>query len=410
MRLELNGTSAFDRVFRERSIFELDCRVVRPDGTVRHIHSLAHPMFNESGDLTEYVGTIIDTTERKLAEEALKKAFAEIKTLKDQLAQEKLYLEEEIRSERGFEEIIGESVELKRILKQVETVAPTDSIVLIEGETGTGKELIARAIHNLSSRRERTFVKINCAAIPMGLLEAELFGHEKGAFTGAIAQRVGRFELANRGTVFLDEIGEIPLELQAKLLRVLQEREFERLGGTRTLHVDVRVIAASNRDLAEMISERAFRSDLYYRLKVFPIMVPALRERVEDIPTLVRYFTQRYARKLRKAITSIGSETMSALCRYPWPGNIRELENFVERSVILSRSSMLEAPLGELAPLHRRKADVSTLKDLQREHILRALNESNWVIGGRSGAAAKLGMKRTSLQYKMQKLGISRPR
>jgi PAS domain S-box-containing protein len=400
----------FDRVFRERSIFELDCRVVRPDGTVRHIHSLAHPMFNESGDLTEYVGTIIDTTERKLAEEALKKAFAEIKTLKDQLAQEKLYLEEEIRSERGFEEIIGESVELKRILKQVETVAPTDSTVLIEGETGTGKELIARAIHNLSSRRERTFVKINCAAIPMGLLEAELFGHEKGAFTGAIAQRVGRFELANRGTVFLDEIGEIPLELQAKLLRVLQEQEFERLGSTRTLRVDVRVIAASNRDLAKMVSERAFRSDLYYRLKVFPIMIPALRERVEDIPTLVRYFTQRYARKLRKAITSIGSETMSALCRYPWPGNIRELENFVERSVILSRGSMLEAPLGELAPVHRRKADMSTLKDLQREHILRALNESNWVIGGRFGAAAKLGMKRTSLQYRMQKLGISRPR
>lgn len=354
----------FERAVRERSIFELDCRVVRPDGTVRHIHSLAHPVFNESGDLTEYIGTIIDTTERKLAEEALKKAFAEIETLKDQLAQEKLYLEEEIRSERGFEEIIGESIELKRILKQVETVAPTDSTVLIEGETGTGKELIARAIHTLSSRRERTFVKINCAAIPTGLLEAELFGHEKGAFTGAIAQRVGRFELANRGTVFLDEIEEIPLELQAKLLRVLQEQEFERLGSTRTLRVDVRVIAASNRDLAKMVSERAFRSDLYYRLKVFPIMVPALRERVEDIPTLVRYFTQRYARKLRKAITSIGSETMSALCRYPWPGNIRELENFVERSVILSRGSMLEAPLGELAPLHRRKADVSTLKDL----------------------------------------------
>jgi formate hydrogenlyase transcriptional activator len=228
-------------------------------------------MFNESGDLTEYVGTIIDTTERKLAEEALKKAFAEIETLKDQLAQEKLYLEEEIRSERGFEEIIGESIELKRILKQVETVAPTDSTVLIEGETGTGKELIARAIHTLSSRRERTFVKINCAAIPTGLLEAELFGHEKGAFTGAIAQRVGRFELANRGTVFLDEIGEIPLELQAKLLRVLQEQEFERLGSTRTLRLDVRVTAASNRDLAKMVSERAFRSDLYYRLKVFPM-------------------------------------------------------------------------------------------------------------------------------------------
>ncbi len=275
-------------------------------------------------------------------------AYRQISDLKDRLAQEKLYLEDEIRSELNFEEIVGKSEALRRVLKQVETVAPTDSTVLIYGETGTGKELIARALHNLSSRKSNAFVKLNCAAIPTGLLESELFGHEKGAFTGAIAQRVGRFELANRGTVFLDEIGEVPLELQPKLLRVLQEREFERLGSARTLHTDARLIAATNRDLVSMVEEQKFRSDLYYRLNVFPIRVPALRERPEDIPLLVRHFVQQFSRRIGKHIGTIPSDTMSALAGYEWPGNIRELQNIIERAVILSRGPVLEVPTDEL--------------------------------------------------------------
>ncbi len=331
----------------------------------------------------------------------------EIDRLKNQLHAENIYLRQELDTEQQWGEIVGQSQAMKKALKLVEQVAPTSACVLIQGETGTGKELIARAIHRLSDRKEQAFVKLNCAAIPTGLLESELFGHEKGAFTGAIAQRIGRFELANRGTIFLDEVGEIPLELQVKLLRVLQEQEFERLGSSRTIRVDVRLVAASNRDLAQMVAQREFRSDLYYRLKVFPIMVPPLRERVEDIPLLVRYFTDRYARQFNKPITSIASETMTALCLYPWPGNVRELENFIKRSVILSPGATLEAPLGELQPLNNKAVEVITLEGVEREHILRALNECNWVIAGASGAAAKLGMKRTSLQYKMQKLGIS---
>jgi formate hydrogenlyase transcriptional activator len=298
---------------------------------------------------------------------------------------------------------------LKKVLDLVEQVAPTKASVLIQGETGTGKELIARAIHRLSGRREQAFVKLNCAAIPTGLLEAELFGHEKGAFTGAVGRRIGRFELAHQGTIFLDEVGEIPLELQAKLLRVLQEQEFERLGSPRTIRIDVRIVAASNRDLAQMVADRGFRSDLYYRLNVFPIVIPPLRERVEDIPQLVRYLTERHARQYNKPVMSIPAETMVALCHYPWPGNVRELENFIERSVILSQGSTLEVPLGELKPVSGTAADGTTLEDFEREHILRALNESHWVIAGPSGAAARLGMKRTSLQHRMQKLGITRP-
>jgi formate hydrogenlyase transcriptional activator len=351
----------------------------------------------------------LEIVQRKHAEKELKKALDEITILKDQLGYEKRYLEEEIREERGFQEILGESPALQNNLKQVAIVAPTDSTVLIQGETGTGKELIARAIHNLSNRRERTFVKINCAAIATGLLESELFGHEKGAFTGAIAQRMGRFELANGGTMFLDEVGEIPLDLQVKLLRVLQEQEFERLGSSRTVRVDVRLVAASNRDLAQMVEDREFRSDLYYRLKVFPIMAPPLRERVEDIPSLVEHFTKHHARHCRRAITSISPATMAALCRYHWPGNIRELENLIERSVILSQGRSLEVPLGELKPTDAKTAVAPTLEDIQRQHILRALEECNWVIAGPTGAAVKLGMKRTSFQYKMQKLGITRP-
>jgi formate hydrogenlyase transcriptional activator len=293
----------------------------------------------------------------------------------------------------------------------VEIVAPADTTVLIQGETGTGKELIARAIHNLSTRKERTFVKLNCAAIPGGLLESELFGHEKGAFTGAIAQKVGRFELADGGTLFLDEIGEIPLDLQPKLLRVLQEQEFERLGGTRTLRVNVRLVAATNRDLAKMVAERQFRSDLYYRLNVFPLTMPPLRQRPEDIPLLVRYFVQQHARRLNRAIESIPAEAMTALTRYSWPGNVRELENFIERSVLLSPGSVLRVAVEDLkAPADSPDSPATTLAEAEREYILAALVQSNWVIGGPAGAAARLGMKRTTLISRMHKLGITRPR
>ncbi len=336
-------------------------------------------------------------------------AFREIADLKNKLAQEKLYLEDEIRTEFNFEEIVGESPLLKAVLKQVESVAPTDSTVLIHGETGTGKELIARAIHNLSARREHTFVKVNCAAIPTGLLESELFGHERGAFTGAIAQKVGRFELAHGGTVFLDEVGDIPLELQPKLLRVLQEQEFERLGSTRTIRVDARVVAATNRDLHRMVADRTFRNDLFYRLSVFPLFVPPLRERREDIPTLVRYFTQIYARRMNKRIETIPADSLDLLTRYHWPGNIRELENLIERAAILSPGPVLQVPLAELKPPSEvPTGGVSTLQAAERQHILRALQETNWVLGGPRGAAARLGMKRTTVQSRMRKLGISR--
>src|SRR6266404_5607756 len=326
---------------------------------------------------------------------------------RDKETKQRRYLEDEIRAALG--EIVGESPALKTALSLVSVVAPTDSSVLILGETGTGKELIARATHNLSGRSQKTFVKLNCAAIPLGLLESELFGHEKGAFTGAIAQKTGRFELADKGTLFLDEVGDIPLELQAKLLRVLQEQEFERLGSNRTHKVDVRLIAATHRDLPAMVKQGTFREDLYYRLKVFPIQVPALRQRTEDIPKLVRHFTALYAQRMNKRIDVIPPETMDALVRYPWPGNIRELQNFIERAVILSPQSTLRAPTSELEPFQPNKASNAPLNDLaevERDHILRALEASNWVI---SGAAARLRMKRTSLVYRMKKLGIRRP-
>jgi formate hydrogenlyase transcriptional activator len=335
---------------------------------------------------------------------------------RDKETTQRLYLEAEIRAQCGA--IVGESPALNAALKLVSVVAPTDSSVLIQGETGTGKELVARAIHDLSGRRESAFVKLNCAAIPLGLLESELFGHEKGAFTGAIAQKTGRFELANKGTLFLDEVGDIPLELQAKLLRVLQEQEFERLGSNRTHKVDVRLIAATNRDLAGMVKQATFREDLYYRLNVFPINVPALRQRTEDIPKLVRHFTEIYARRMNKRIDEIPSETMAALVRYAWPGNVRELQNFIERAVILTPDSVLRAPISELDPFRAgEEAKVPTsglepmtgLQEVERDHIIRALEASNWVVGGHNGAAERLGMKRTSLVYRMQKLRISRP-
>ena len=337
--------------------------------------------------------------------------FQEIAELRDKLSKEKLYLEEEIQTDYNFKEIIGDSQGLKNVLKQVKTVAPTDSTVLILGETGTGKELVARALHDLSDRRDRTFVKLNCAAIPTGLLESEIFGHEKGAFTGAIATKIGRFELADRGTLFLDEVGEIPLELQVKLLRVLQEQEFERLGSIRTIRVNVRVIAATNRALEQMVEDHTFRSDLYYRLNVFPITLPPLRERPQDIPLLVRYFVQKFALRMRKRIDTIPAEAMNALQNYPWPGNVRELENFIERSVILTQGHDLLVPHSELRRITHVSANSATtnLEQAEREHILRILQDTKWVIAGASGAASKLGMKRTTLWSKMRKLGISRP-
>jgi formate hydrogenlyase transcriptional activator len=311
----------------------------------------------------------------------------------------------------NFQEIVGKSAALRAVLSQVEIVAPTDSTVLIFGETGTGKELVARAIHEASERRGRALVKVNCAAIPTGLLESELFGHEKGAFTGAIAQRIGRFELAHRGTLFLDEVGDIPSALQPKLLRVLQEQEFERLGSTRTIRVDVRVVAATNADLAEKVADRQFREDLYYRLNVFPVVMPPLRNRREDIALLVHHFVRKFARRMKRRIETIPAAAMKALQKHDWPGNVRELENFVERAVILSRGADLEPPLAELEPQGNPPAATSaddsiTLAEAEREHILRALKDTNGVIGGPAGAAARLGTKRTTLQYRMKKLGI----
>ena len=336
-------------------------------------------------------------------------AYCELEALKNRLAEEKLILEDEMRSGYQFEDLVGESAALRLVQRQVETVAPTDSTVLLLGETGTGKERVARAIHNLSRRKDAPFVKINCAAIPTGLLESELFGHEKGAFTGAIVQKVGRFELAERGTIFLDEVGDIPPEIQPKLLRVLQEQEFERLGGGRTIRVDVRVIAATNREIANMVAAREFRSDLYYRLNVFPIRVPPLRERVEDIPLLVRFFAQMYSRRMSRSIETIPTETMEALVRYSWPGNVRELENLIERAVILSPSTVLRVPLAELhAAAPHAPPDVATLEEMEREHIRQALRASRGQLSGAGGAAARLGMKRTTLQSKMKKLGIER--
>ncbi|MCI0666245.1 MAG: sigma 54-interacting transcriptional regulator, partial [Acidobacteria bacterium] len=335
-------------------------------------------------------------------------AFRKIEEFKNKLEEEKLYLEEEIRTEHDFEEIIGNSPALRRVLQEVETVAPADSNVLIYGETGTGKELIARAIHNLSARRGRTLVKVNCAAIPTGLLESEMFGHERGAFTGATERRVGRFETAHQGTIFLDEIEDIPLELQPKLLRVLQEQEFERLGSSRTIRVDVRVVAATNVDLAQLVDEKKFRSDLFYRFNVFPISLPPLRERPEDIPMLVHFFANRFAQRMKKQIERIPTETMNVLIGYSWPGNIRELQNLIERAVILTRGPVLEIPLPELkgpAKAATVQFESETLEAIERKHILRVLRETKWVIGGPHGAAAQLGMNRTTLHTRMRKLG-----
>jgi formate hydrogenlyase transcriptional activator len=337
-------------------------------------------------------------------------AYREIAQLRDRLAQEKRYLEYEIRSANRSDDIIGESPALKRVLEYAAIVADTDSTVLITGETGTGKERVARMIHGMSRRKERNFIKVNCAAIPTGLLESELFGHEKGAFTGAVSQKFGRLELAVKGTLLLDEIGEIPLELQPKLLRVLQDQEFERLGGTKTIHVDVRLIAATNRDLVRAVEEKEFRGDLFYRLHVFPLHLPSLRERREDIPKLIRHFVEKCSARLHKRIEVIPDEAVQAMTSWKWPGNIRELENFVERSVILSDSDRLDAPLAALREeISRQPSDSDvTLRDRERAHIIEVLRQTRGALSGPAGAAARLGLRRTTLQYKMQRLGISR--
>ncbi|HEV2416847.1 MAG TPA: sigma 54-interacting transcriptional regulator [Terriglobia bacterium] len=335
-------------------------------------------------------------------------AFRQMAELNDRLAEEKQYLESELGA--GYNEIVGKSAALRRVLQKIETVAPTDATVLIQGETGTGKELIARAVHNLSARREHTFIKLNCAAIPIGLLESEIFGHERGSFTGAIAQKIGRLELAHHGTFFLDEVGDMPLELQPKLLRALQEREFERVGGARTIPVDVRLVAATNQDLEELVKERLFRSDLYYRLKVFPVVIPPLRERPEDIPALANYFMRKYALQMGKRIQHLAPASLRALLNWHWPGNVRELENLIERAVILSLGPELDIPLAEFESKgdSDRRPSLQTLEEAEREHILRALRESKGIVGGPQGAAARLGLKRTTLNFRMRKLGISR--
>jgi len=338
-------------------------------------------------------------------------AHDELRQLKMQLTNERVDRADETRNEVNFKDIVGQSAALRRVLQQAATVGPTSSTVLIYGETGTGKELIARAIHDLSPRSANPFVKLNCAAIPTGLLESELFGHERGAFTGAIAQRIGRFEAANTGTMFLDEVGEIPLDLQTKLLRVLQEREFERLGSSRVIRTDARLIAATNRDLADAVERQRFRADLFYRLNVFPIHLPPLRQRSEDIPVLVRYFAGQFARRMSKVIETIPSETMEALSRYTWPGNIRELQNVIERAVILSCGSVLRVPIEDLlpGPVQPRDGAPQTLEEAERAHILKILAETRWLLSGPRGAAARLGMNRSTLQFRMKKLGILRP-
>lgn len=332
----------------------------------------------------------------------------EIRPAESNTQNETIRCEDETMNELHYGDIVGRSAALQRVLREVEVVAPTDSGVMILGETGTGKELIARAIHNQSGRRNRPFIKLNCAAIPSGLLESELFGHERGAFTGAIMRKAGRFEVADKGTLFLDEVGDIPLELQPKLLRVLQEQQFERLGSTRTQQVDVRVVAATHRDLKLMVEEGEFRSDLYYRLHVFPLPVPPLRERREDIPLLVRHFVAEYTRRMNRHIEMIPSHAMEALTNYSWPGNVRELQNFIERAVILSPGNVLRAPLAELkeAIAETPNVHLNTLQEVEREHVLRAIRASNWKIGGPNGAAARLGLKRTTLAYRIRKLNI----
>jgi PAS domain S-box-containing protein len=408
---DVGQTSEFLQHLAEEELanYEVDKRYLRPDGSVRWVRVQVVPMWGQGQADRWHMGLVQDITERRQSEEAIVTLVQEVCEAKRKLTEEKLYLEQEIDTELGFGEIIGQSKALQAVMEQVGKVAASNATVLLLGETGTGKELVARAIHRLSLRASNSFIKMNCAAIPSGLLESELFGNEKGAFTGAVSKKIGRLELADKGTLFLDEIGEISLALQPKLLRVLQDREFERLGGIHTLKVDFRLIAATNRDLADAVREKEFRSDLYYRLNVFPIRLPPLRERREDIRLLLEYFVQECARRMNKSITSIPKRTVDALMGWEWPGNVRELENFIERSVILTHGSVLVAPLSELKPMTATKGEVvdESLGAAERDHILCALRESHGQIGGRRGAAMRLGLKRTTLQSKLKQLGIN---
>jgi PAS domain S-box-containing protein len=395
--------------------FDAEYRIVLGDGTIRHLHTIGHPVLSASGDVVEYFGTGIDVTEQREAQAALEKAFEEIKRLSDRLQDENLALREEVDQAFMFEEIVGASPALKTVLSHVSKVAPTDSTVVISGETGTGKELIARAIHKHSRRAQRAFVSLNCAATPPSLIASELFGHEKGAFTGAVQQRRGRFELAHSGTIFLDEIGEIPMDTQIALLRVLQERQIERVGGSRAITVDVRVIAATNRDLSEAIAAGTFRSDLFYRLNVFPIVVPPLRKRREDIPILVEYFVKRFAEQLAKRIRQIDRHTLELCERYSWPGNIRELQNIVERSVILCGSDVFSIDEAWLSSQAALRSDGSSplpnaLQDQEKEMIEAALAKSKGRVAGPRGAAAKLGIPASTLESKIKQLKIEKSR
>jgi PAS domain S-box-containing protein len=405
----------YEAAQRRKGEFDAEYRIVLADGTIKHLHTIGHPVLNESGDVVEYVGTGMDVTEQRQAQAALEKAFEEIKRLKDRLQDENSALREEIDQASMFEEIVGASAALKVVLSHVSKVAPTDSTVLISGETGTGKELIARAIHKHSRRADRAFVSLNCAATPPSLIASELFGHEKGAFTGAMQQRRGRFELANSGTIFLDEIGEIPIDTQVALLRVLQERQIERVGGSRAIPVDVRVIAATNRDLSAAIAAGTFRSDLFYRLNVFPVHVPPLRKRPEDIPILVEYFVKRFAEKMAKRIRQIDTRTLELCERYQWPGNIRELQNIVERSVILCSSDTFSVDEAWLSSQGLLRADGSdplpqTLQDQEKDMIESALAKSRGKVAGPRGAAARLGIPPSTLESKIKQLRIDKRR
>jgi PAS domain S-box-containing protein len=405
--------AAFGASLEKGAPSTVEYRIVMADGRVKVLEERWKVFHDGQGRPARLTGTCQDITERKRTEASLREALEEARLAKEKLAEENFYLEQEIDTELGFEEIVGRSPALKAAMENVAKVAGSTATVLLLGETGVGKELVARALHRLSSRRGNSFIKVNCAAIPTGLLESELFGHEKGAFTGAVNRKIGRLELADKGTLFLDEIGEIPLMLQPKLLRVLQDMEFERLGATKTLKVDFRLIAATNRDLPKSVHEHEFRSDLYYRLNVFPIRVPPLRERREDIRPLAEHFVHKFARKMGKSITSIPKKTIDTLAQWDWPGNVRELENFIERSVILTRGSLLAAPLGELSTPRENSGNGNgngTLQEAEREHVLRALRESRGRISGPYGAAERLGLKRTTLQSKLKEMGIDRRR
>ncbi|MFL6466688.1 MAG: sigma 54-interacting transcriptional regulator, partial [Pyrinomonadaceae bacterium] len=400
----------YNDAFERREPFELEFRARRVDGEYRWIASSGAPRFTPEGQFLGYIGTGVDITERKESEGALKQAHEELKKLKAKLEAENIYLQEELRQDQAFGDIVGQSDAIKYVLYKVGQVAPIDSTVLISGETGTGKELVARAIHEASQRKSRPLIKVNCAALTSSLIESELFGHEKGAFTGAGARKLGRFELANRGTLLLDEIGELPLDLQSKLLRVLQEGEFERVGSGNTIKTDVRIIASTNRDLRQAVEKGTFREDLWYRLNVFPITTPPLRERRDDIPLLTEHFGRTFARKFGKELTAVSPETMTALCMYSWPGNVRELANVIERAVINLHGTVLK--IREDFPIQQAEslaASVKTLDAMEREHIVRVLDDLNWRIDGPKGAARILGINASTLRTRMVKLGIHKP-